>query len=286
MMTTDQIRINSTDTIKIKTDAIGINSANTISINAKNLKKIYSRGSEEISAVNDISLEIRKGEYVSFIGPSGSGKTTLINILGCLDNPSSGMLSIGDKKVFGGGKPLSEKVLTKIRRELFGYIFQKFYLIPTLTVIENVLLPCIFYKKEDVVNSGNIKGNGVDIKCNPDFSGIKANGNNGDVAAMKRGADLLQMLGMEKRMNHLPGQLSGGEMQRVAVARALINKPEILLADEPTGNLDSARSQEIGRLLRELNRKEQLTIILVTHNPELAKSADRTVELRDGRIFV
>ncbi|MBF0203311.1 MAG: ABC transporter ATP-binding protein [Desulfamplus sp.] len=265
-MTTDQIRINSTDTIDIKTDAIGIDSANTISINAQNLKKIYRRGSEEICAVNEVSLEIKKGEYVSFIGPSGSGKTTLINILGCLDNPSSGMLSIGQKKVFGEGKPLSEKLLTKIRRELFGYIFQKFYLIPTLTVIENVLLPCIFYKKE--------------------VADIKINGNNSDVAAMQRGAALLEMLGMENRMDHLPGQLSGGEMQRVAVARALINKPEILLADEPTGNLDSARSQEIGRLLRELNRKEQLTIILVTHNPELAKSADRIVELRDGRVFV
>ncbi|MBF0204183.1 MAG: ABC transporter ATP-binding protein [Desulfamplus sp.] len=230
-----------------------------ISINAKNLTKTYHRGSEEVCAVNNVSLEIKKGEYVSFVGPSGSGKTTLINILGCLDNPSSGSLSIGQEKVFGEKKHLSEKVLTKLRRERFGYIFQKFYLIPTLTVVENVLLPCIFYKKESA---------------------------DGDVSDMKNVLGLLEMLGMEKRMNHLPGQLSGGEMQRVAVARALINKPEILLADEPTGNLDSSRSQEIGRLLKELNQKEKLTVILVTHNPELAKNADRIVEMRDGAVFI
>ncbi len=224
---------------------------NQLAIAAQNLKKVYRRGSEEIYAVNDISLEIKKGEYVSFVGPSGSGKTTLINILGCLDNPSSGKLSVAQKSIFGDGKPLSEKELTKIRRELYGYIFQKFYLIPTLTVLENIMLPCTFYKK--ISGGENVSG-------------------------------LLNMLGIEKRMNHLPGQLSGGEMQRVAIARALINKPEILLADEPTGNLDTARSKEIGSLLKDLNRKEKLTIILVTHNPELAKTADRIVELRDGKI--
>ena len=248
-----------------------------ISIDARNLKKIYNRGREEIYAVNDVSLKIGKGEYVSFIGPSGSGKTTLINILGCLDNPSSGNLSIGQKKVFGDGKALSEKVLTKIRRELFGYIFQKFYLIPTLTVVENILLPCIFYKKEIPINP-------VDVKSITGVFEIKADKYKGNVAAIQRASELLEMLGMEKRANHLPGQLSGGEMQRVAIARALINKPEILLADEPTGNLDSARSEEIGRLLRDLNNKEQLTIILVTHNSQLAKSADRSIELRDGKI--
>lgn len=224
---------------------------NELAITAQNLKKVYRRGSEEIYAVNDVSLDIEKGEYVSFVGPSGSGKTTLINILGCLDNPSSGKLSVAQKAIFGDSRPLSEKELTKIRRELFGYIFQKFYLIPTLTVLENIMLPCTFYSK--LSESGNVSG-------------------------------LMNMLGIEKRMNHLPGQLSGGEMQRVAIARALINKPEILLADEPTGNLDTARSREIGHLLRELNQKEKITIILVTHNPELAKSADRTVELRDGQI--
>ncbi len=222
---------------------------NQIAIKAQHLKKIYRRGIEEIYAVNDISLDIQKGEYVSFIGPSGSGKTTLINILGCLDNPSSGKLSIGDKEIFSEGKTLSEKDLTKIRRELFGYIFQKFYLIPTLTVLENVLLPSTFYKKDGTENHAS---------------------------------ELLNMLGIDKRKNHLPGQLAGGEMQSVAIARALVNYPQILLADEPTGNLDSSRSHEISEILKDLNQHKELTIILVTHNMELARTADRVVELRDG----
>jgi ABC-type lipoprotein export system ATPase subunit len=226
--------------------------SNAVSISAQNLTKVYRRGTEEIFAVNNISLEIRTGEHVAFIGPSGSGKTTLINILGCLDNPSSGGLDIAGRHVFGQGRPLSERELTKLRRELFGYIFQKFYLIPTLNVLENVLLPCTFYRKE-----------GTD-----DYA-----------------VDLLRSLGMDKRMNHLPGQLSGGEMQRVAIARSLINRPQILLADEPTGNLDSARSHEISKVLQELNQRDGLTVILVTHNPELAKTAHRIVELRDGRMF-
>jgi putative ABC transport system ATP-binding protein len=220
-------------------------------IRAENLTKIYTRGSEQVYAVNNISLEIRAGEFVSIIGPSGSGKTTLINILGCLDNPTSGRLHIGGLDIFDEGKTLSERQLTRIRRELFGYIFQKFYLIPTLSVVENIMLPFTFYRKD-----------GADENV----------------------SRLINLLGIEKRKDHLPGQLSGGEMQRVAIARALVNKPHILLADEPTGNLDTARSNEIGRVLMELNQKEGLTIILVTHNPMLAKTAHRIIELHDGRV--
>jgi ABC-type lipoprotein export system ATPase subunit len=225
--------------------------SNDIAIAAHELTKTYRRGTEEVLAVNKVSLEIKTGEYVAFIGPSGSGKTTLINILGCLDNPTSGSLTIAGRTIFGQKKAVSERELTKVRRELFGYIFQKFYLIPTLNVLENVLLPCTFFRKED---------------------------------ADGYAVELLQSLGLEKRMNHLPGQLSGGEMQRVAIARSLINKPKILLADEPTGNLDSARSAEISKVLQELNQRDGLTIILVTHNPELAKTAHRIVELRDGKL--
>uniref|UniRef100_UPI0040574E4B ABC transporter ATP-binding protein n=1 Tax=Candidatus Electronema sp. TaxID=2698783 RepID=UPI0040574E4B len=227
--------------------------AHGTAIAARNLSKVYRRGTEEVLAVNNVSLEIQTGEYVAFIGPSGSGKTTLINILGCLDNPSSGGLDIAGRPVFGQGRPLSERELTKLRRELFGYIFQKFYLIPTLNVLENVLLPCTFYSK--------------------------------DSGAEERAAELLRSLGMDKRMRHLPGQLSGGEMQRVAIARSLINRPQILLADEPTGNLDSARSHEISAVLQELNQRDGLTVILVTHNTELAKTAHRIVELRDGMVM-
>lgn len=221
-----------------------------IVIRAEDIVKNYHRGSEEVRAVQHVSVEIKKGEFVSFVGPSGSGKTTLVNILGCLDNPTSGKITVGGEELFDGEKlPLSESKLTAIRRKYFGYIFQSFYLIPTLTVLENTLLPFTFYKKELV--SGDVMG-------------------------------ILRRLGLEHRIDHLPGQLSGGEMQRVAVARALVNKPQILLADEPTGNLDMKRSEEIGNLLKTLNQEDGITIIMVTHNPQLAALADRQVSLRDG----
>jgi len=223
-----------------------------ISVETKNLAKVYLRGSEEIPAVNDVSLRINKGDFISIIGPSGSGKTTLINLLGCLDNPTSGEIYLGGRPIFGNGKRLSERELTKIRREMFGYIFQNFYLIPTLTVMENVMLPLTFYRKPGTENE-----------------------------AVK----LLRLLGMEQRKDHLPGQISGGEMQRVAIARAMVNMPEILLADEPTGNLDTKRSAEIVQVLQELNRKVSLTIIMVTHNQELARRADRMLEMRDGQVY-
>ena len=220
-------------------------------LEARNIRKIYKRGSEEIAAVRDISLSVRRGEFLSFVGPSGSGKTTLINILGGLDQATSGSLQVGGQTIFDGRRSLSEGELTRIRRRVFGYIFQKFYLVPTLTVMENVLLPFAFFKKPEAP------------------------------ADPRR---LLEFLGLDKRVNHRPAELSGGEMQRVAIARALVNKPEILLADEPTGNLDSKRSREIGEVLKDLNRKEGLTILLVTHNVALARVAQRTITLTDGRI--
>lgn len=225
---------------------------NGVSLEARNLTRFYRRGSEEIRALNDVSLTIRRGEFVSFMGPSGSGKTTLINLLGCLENPSTGELDLAGRSIFGDGKILGERALTRIRREVFGYIFQNFYLIPTLTVRENVALPLAFYKK----------------------SGVE-----GEVER------LLGMLGMDHRMNHLPGQISGGEMQRVAIARALVNRPEILLADEPTGNLDTKRSEEIGEVLCDLNRNAGLTIVMVTHNPALARLGGRLIEMRDGKAY-
>jgi putative ABC transport system ATP-binding protein len=226
--------------------------ANAPSIEAGNLTRIYRRGNEEIISVNSISLTINRGDFVSIIGPSGSGKTTLTNLLGCLDNPTSGELRLGNVPIFGKGKRLSERELTKIRRAIFGYIFQNFYLIPTLTVMENVLLPLTFYRKAGVEHEA---------------------------------LTILKLLGMEHRKDHLPGQISGGEMQRVAIARAMVNMPEILLADEPTGNLDTKRSVEIVQVLKELNRSRGLTIVMVTHNQELAGCADRRLEMRDGRIY-
>lgn len=223
----------------------------TAAIETCNLTKIYRRGIEEIVSVNEASLRIGRGDFVSVIGPSGSGKTTLTNLLGCLDNPTRGELTLGGRPIFGSGKPLSERELTRIRRETFGYIFQNFYLIPTLTVRENVLLPLTFFRKPGTENEAD---------------------------------RLLKLLGIDGRRDHLPGEISGGEMQRVAIARAMVNRPDVLLADEPTGNLDTKRSLEIVEVLRELNRNNGLTIVMVTHNPDLARQAGRLLEMRDGRI--
>ncbi|MDR1114149.1 MAG: ABC transporter ATP-binding protein [Candidatus Margulisbacteria bacterium] len=221
-------------------------------IEAKNLTKIYTRGAEKIYALHKASFTVERGAIIAVTGASGSGKTTLVNVLGCLDNPTSGSLVIDGQTVFEDKVSLSESALTKVRRKIFGYVFQKFFLLPTLTVKENILLPAVFQP------------------------GLRANS--------ARLTEILQMLGLDKRANHLPGQLSGGEMQRTAIARALINNPSVLIADEPTGNLDSRRSEEIKNLLLELNQKQNLTIILVTHNPELAKIGNQTLELKDGVI--
>lgn len=222
---------------------------NDIVISADGLSKIYRRGSEEVRAVDGVSFEARAGEMVAITGPSGSGKTTLLNMLGCLDNPSSGSLSVGGRAVFGGGRILSERELTLVRREMFGYIFQKFYLIPTLTVEENIMLPGAFYRAP------------------------------GALAAQ----EVMKRLGIDHRLHHLPGELSGGEMQRVAIARALINSPRVVLADEPTGSLDTRRADEIRDILRGL-ASGGITVVMVTHNLELAASADRRLEIRDGKI--
>ncbi len=225
--------------------------AGEIILEARKLTKVYQRGSEKVVALDGVSLEVRRGDFLAFVGPSGSGKTTLVNILGCLDNPSSGALVLRGRTVFREGKSLPESKLTKIRREVFGYIFQKFYLVPTLTVAENVMLPFAFFRKP---------------------------------GGLRDPLEAAKLLGLEKRLNHWPGELSGGEMQRVAIARALVNNPEIILADEPTGNLDTARSREIGQTLKRLNSENGLTILLVTHNLDLARAAQRVLELRDGRL--
>ena len=224
---------------------------NGVLLKARGLTRTYRRGSEEICALDAVSLEIRRGEFITFTGPSGSGKTTLLNLLGCLDNPTAGELELAGETIFGREKRLSERKLTRIRRKTFGYIFQNFYLIPTLTVRENVALPLVFFRKS---------------------------------SAETQVERQLAMLGMEHRMHHLPEQISGGEMQRVAIARALINHPDILLADEPTGNLDTKRTEEIGEVLKDLNNRLGLTIVLVTHNSFLAGIGGRSIEMSDGRI--
>jgi putative ABC transport system ATP-binding protein len=215
-------------------------------ISAKGLTKIYHRGSEEIRALKDVSFAIKKGEFVAIVGPSGSGKTTLLNLLGCLDTPTRGSLRLNGVEVNG----LKEKDLVKLRRENIGFVFQQFFLLPTLTVRENIELPLLFSRK----NSYRSK---VD--------------------------EIIEVVGLESRAKHLPSQLSGGEMQRVAIARALVNEPKIILADEPTGNLDSATALRIFQLFQNLN-SQGLTLIIVTHNLEVAKIAHKVIQLRDGEI--
>ena len=221
-------------------------------IEADNLTKVYERGSEKLRALDGVSFAIDNGDVVSVVGESGSGKTTLVNIVGCLDNPTGGELSVGGRRIFADGVELSERELTALRREIFGYVFQKFFLIPTLSVRENILLPGVFQPKLDMPEA--------------ELDGI------------------MDMLGIINQKDQLPGQLSGGEMQRVAIARALAGRPQVLIADEPTGNLDSRRSNEIKDLLVRLNREHGITIILVTHNLELAKIGSRVIELQDGKI--
>lgn len=215
-------------------------------IDAQGLSKIYLRGREKIYALTDFTLSIAKGDFISIVGPSGSGKTTLLNLLSCLDSYTSGSLRIKGMDV----TELGENKLTQLRREFVGFVFQQFFLIPTLTVSENIELPSLFGKKK------------------ADNSEIKS---------------ILKMIGLEDRAKHLPSQLSGGEMQRAAIGRALVNGPEIVFADEPTGNLDSSTAKEIFQLFRDLNQ-QGITILVVTHNVELADTANKSIRLLDGKM--
>ncbi|KAF5084439.1 putative ABC transporter ATP-binding protein YknY [anaerobic digester metagenome] len=213
-------------------------------IEASGLRKTFHRGAEEVHALRGVSLSVEAGEFVSIVGSSGSGKTALLNLLGCLDTPTTGTLSINGIKVTN--LPESQRVI--IRREEIGFVFQQFFLIPTLSAIENILLPLTFSKKP------------IDET---------------------RAQEILHMVGLSHRADHLPHELSGGEMQRVAIGRALINDPRIILADEPTGNLDSHTAEQMYDIFEELMERGY-TVIIVTHNTELAHRAHRIIHLRDG----
>lgn len=219
--------------------------ADSILVSAQGLTKVYNRGTEEVRALDGVTFDLQRGEFTAVVGVSGAGKTTLLHLLGCMDTPTSGELLIDGQSTRG----LSDSALTRMRREQVGFVFQHFGLLPTLTVMENLTLPTLFSKKE-----------------------AKAYAN-----------ELLEQVGLTHRRNHLPNQLSGGEMQRVAIARALINRPQVLLADEPTGNLDSANGEAILQLFHQLHR-DGLTIIVVTHNPILANATQRQLVLHDGRL--
>lgn len=217
-------------------------------IRLQNASKTYRQGAREIEALRNVSLSIEKGQFVSIMGPSGSGKSTLLNLIGGLDQPSSGEIFIDGRPLHG----ISDDELTLIRRRKVGFIFQFFNLLPILTAAENAGLPLLL--------------EGIP------FSRIKP-----------KATELLKKVGLSERTEHRPEQLSGGEMQRVAIARALITSPAVLLADEPTGNLDSRTSEEIFRLLTGLHKEGQ-TIVMVTHDPKAAAYGNRTIMLKDGII--
>ena len=209
----------------------------------------YGGGTNEVAALTDVSLEVCEGEFVAIMGPSGSGKSTLLNLIGALDRPSSGRIVVGGRDIVA----LSAKDAARYRRQEIGLVFQSFNLLPRLTVLENVALPLM-------------------------FDGVAP------TERARRAADVLESLGLSERLHHHPPTLSGGEKQRVAIARALINRPRLLLADEPTGNLDSRTAATAMHLLRELNHARGQTIILITHDAEIAATAGRIVRMRDGRI--
>lgn len=223
-----------------------------VMIKCEKLHKEFKLGEVSIEALRGLDLEIKKGEFVAIVGVSGSGKSTLMHLMGALDTPSSGNVRIGDKEL----SKMSDKELTALRGKRIGFVFQTFNLLQSLTALENV----------EVVMR---------------FSGT-------NLTSSKRRAKaraLLEIMGLESRIKHKPSELSGGQKQRIAIARALANDPEIILADEPTGNLDSETSEEIIGLLKKLNQEKGITVVVITHDPKVARKADRSLKMIDGRFI-
>ena len=214
-------------------------------LDVNNICKTYGSGETAVHALKQVSFSVPKGEYVAIVGESGSGKSTLLNMIGALDTPDSGKVTIGGKDIFA----MNDSKLTVFRRRNIGFIFQAFNLVPELTVEQNIMFPVLLdYQKPD----------------------------------KKYLEELLTVLNLQERRNHLPTQLSGGQQQRVAIGRALITRPSLILADEPTGNLDTQNSSEVIALLKEASRKYEQTIIMITHNRSIAQSADRILQVADG----
>jgi putative ABC transport system ATP-binding protein len=222
-------------------------------ISLKNVDKTYRSGDESVEALKDVSLEIEKGEFIAIVGPSGSGKSTLLHLIGGLDSASTG-------EVIVDGKPLNslnDKRLSRYRNREIGFIFQEFHLQNGLNLVENVEIPLM-------------------------FAGTK---NRKETSMQKKAEEILSSVGLNNRFRHRPSEISGGQKQRVAVARALINNPKIILADEPTGNLDSQTGKKIITLLKRLHKEKKITMLVVTHDREIARHAERIVEIKDGRII-
>ncbi|MDO5470899.1 MAG: ABC transporter ATP-binding protein [Akkermansia sp.] len=221
-------------------------------IELKNITKVYHLGEIDLPVLKGISLRIEDGEFVSLTGASGSGKSTLMNILGCLDHPTSGEFWIDGHNV--AGLNANERAL--LRNKRIGFVFQNFNLLARTSALENVMMPAYYY--HPAKSTAEIRA---------------------------RALELIELVGLKERMHHTPAQLSGGQQQRVAIARSLINSPGILLADEPTGNLDSTTSVEVMNMFRDLNRKQGITVIIVTHDPKTAAFTDRAINMSDGLIL-
>lgn len=218
-------------------------------IELKNITKTYELGEEKINALNRVCLDVEKGDFIAIMGPSGSGKSTLANIIGGLDVPDEGEVLVDGTNI----AKVSDAILSDYRNRKIGFIFQSFNLQPTYTALENVMIPLV-------------------------FAGMPLS------QRKKRAADCLKAVGLEDRIGHLPSQLSGGQRQRVCIARALANNPEVIIADEPTGNLDSKKGAEIVDLLKRLNHEAQITLIVITHDPNVAKQAKKILNIKDGEI--
>jgi putative ABC transport system ATP-binding protein len=218
-------------------------------INLEDVWKIYNLGKVDLTVLRGLHFHVTKGDFVALMGPSGSGKSTTMNMIGCLDLPTRGRILLKGQDI----SRLSESHLAQIRGRTIGFVFQQFNLIPTMTALENVMLPMVFQGKDEFERK-------------------------------KIASSLLKLVGLEEREKHKPTELSGGEQQRVAIARALANNPEIILADEPTGNLDSKTGEEIINMLKKLHEKEHKTIVVITHDKDIAKNADRIIYLKDGKI--
>ncbi|OGX26954.1 MAG: hypothetical protein A3J51_06135 [Omnitrophica WOR_2 bacterium RIFCSPHIGHO2_02_FULL_45_21] len=223
-----------------------------ILLEARNINKYYTNGKQGLHVLKDVSLKIDIGEIISVLGPSGAGKSTLLHILGGLDTPTSGEV-LFEGKAF---KNLSESELSSVRNEAVGFVFQFYHLMPEFTILENVMMPAL-------------------IGLRPPASGLRPE---------EKALELLKEVGLSHRTRHFPGQLSGGEQQRVAIARALMNMPKLLLCDEPTGNLDSENGKQICQLLKKLNQERKMTIVLVTHNLEVAGFGFKVYNMADGSI--
>lgn len=218
-------------------------------IKVENLRKVYKVGGEKVVALDSISLHIKKGEFCCIVGTSGSGKSTLLNQLAGLEKPTKGKVKINGQLV----SKMTEKELATFRQNNIGFIFQSYNLLPTLTAMENVAFPLLF--------------RGIDKKTRE-----------------KKAKKILKDMGLGERMNHKPGEMSGGQQQRVGIARAFVGRPKVIFADEPTGNLDSATTEQVMKMLLDISRENNITFVMVTHDPELAKMAPRIITLKDGRV--